>query len=364
MDPELPLWDSTMITGLQDDTWALLTRLHHAVADGQGGLLLTGRMIDVDPDGEMTLTDALDEMMQAFKQSRQSGGDGDDSSASRVVVAAKQGGELVLRALRTFTSQSASAEALQSASDAAAKAIDALSAHLPAKPGPLSGDPGLGRSWATTQVSLSDVREIRSNLGGTVNDVVMTLMAGGYANVLASMGQQVESLRVAIPLSLRSPGDLRSNNQVSALLVVLPIGGPAPARLADVREHIDSVKDLGIAAVGSPAQAIVDRTVPAFVQTFAVANLTGAVGSAFIDSLVTNVPGPPFTIYVFGREVLTLAPVLPLGAPLRLSAAIFSYNGVLQFGISGGEGMSDAVHEVTAGIQATLAELLEAARSA
>ena len=78
---------------------------------------------------------------------------------------------------------------------------------------------------------------------------------------------------------------------------------------------------------------------------------------------MTNVPGPPFKIYVFGREVLTLAAALPLTAPLRLSAAIFSYNGILQFGINGGEGMSDAVHGVVDGIQATLAELLAAARA-
>ena len=79
---------------------------------------------------------------------------------------------------------------------------------------------------------------------------------------------------------------------------------------------------------------------------------------------MTNVPGPTFPIYVAGRKVKVLTPIIPLGEPLRLSTGIMSYNGVLYFGISGGEGVTDAVPEVAKGIQDTLAELLKASRPA
>ncbi len=367
MDPELPLWDSTLVTGLPDDTWAVVTRLHHTVADGQGSLLLTGRLIDVDPEGTTSLTVALDQMMQAYaasQKARPAEVDDKASTAEKLAEATQKGSDFLLRAMKTLTSASATGEAVGAATSAAGKALDALGSHMPQSPGPLAGDPGKDRAWVMTHVSMADVKVIRSSLGGTVNDVVMTLMSGGLARAIAKLGMAADVVRVMIPLSLRTPGDLTANNQVSALLVVLPLGGSAAERLADIREHIDSIKDLKVGAVGIPAQAIVDRTVPAFVQTFAVSTLAGKVGATFTESLVTNVPGPQFPIYVMGRHVNVMVPIIPLGEPLRLSTGIMSLNGVLHFGISGGEGVLDGVPEVAKGIQDTLAELLQAAREA
>ena len=365
MDAELPLWDSTLITGLPDDNWGLVTRVHHTVADGQGALLLTGRLIDVDPEGTTSLTVALDQMMSAQRASRTSGSDRSGSSGStagRLAEATAKGSDLLSRALKTLSSASATSEAIEAAAESASKTLDAISSQLPKTPGPLAGDPGKDRAWELTSVGLDDVRTIRTGLGGTVNDVVMTLMSGGFARALAQLGAQAETIRVMVPLSLRSPGDLTANNQVGFLLVVLPVGGSATSRLADIREHIDSIKDLKLGSVAGPTQTLIDRTVPAFVQTFAVSNLGGAFGEAFTETLVTNVPGPQFPIYVVGRQVKVLAPVIPLGAPLRLSTGVMSYNGVLHFGITGGDAMIGAVPEVAAGIQETLTALLEAAR--
>jgi len=366
MDHELPLWDSTLITGLPEDAWAAVIRVHHSVADGQGSLLLTGRLIDVDPEGTKSLTAALDQMMSAGVASRLASEEEGEkaSTTARLAEATQKGGDLLLRAMRTLTSASATGEAVTAATNAASKALDALGSQLPQSPGPLAGDPGKDRAWVMTQVSMADVKTIRSTLGGTVNDVVMTLMSGGLARAIAKMGLDADVVRVMIPLSLRTPGDLTSNNQVSALLVVLPLGGSATERLADIRAHIDAVKDLNTGAAGSTAQNIIDRTVPAFVQTFAVSNLAGRLSGAFSETLVTNVPGPQFPIYVMGRHVNVLAPIIPLGEPLRLSTGIMSLNGTLHFGISGGEGVTDAVAEVASGVQETLASLLQAARGA
>jgi WS/DGAT/MGAT family acyltransferase len=374
MDYGRPLWDLTMLTGLGRGSWAIVSRLHHTVADGHGALMLTGRLIDADPAGTTSLTEALDAMITARAtarppepagspdgQARTSSPDpGEDqgaaSTSALVLAAARRGGDLILRALRTAP---AAAEAMQ-------RPAGAVAAQLPGTAGVLAGDPGQDRTWTTTTVTMSDVKRIRAALGGTVNDVVMALMSGGYRALLGDLGidPDQQAIRVLVPVSLRSPGDLAANNQISGLLVTLPLAGTAEQRHADLRAHLDAVKGLGVASLAAPVLDAIDRGVPAFVQTLAVRSFTGQVGAAFAETLVTNVPGPPFPIYVAGRRARSVAPTIPLGGPWRLVTGVVSYDGVLHFGITGGQGIGDRVHLVAAGVQDTLAELTALAEAA
>jgi hypothetical protein len=206
---------------------------------------------------------------------------------------------------------------------------------------------------------MGDVRRIRAAFGGTVNDVVMALMSGAYRALLADLGvdPDQQAVRVLVPVSLRSPGDLSANNQISALLVSLPLAGTTAARYADIRAHLEAVKDLGVAGLGAPILDTIDRAVPAFVQTVAVRRFTGQVGGAFTETLVTNVPGPPFPIYVAGHRALSVAPTIPLGQPWRLTTGVVSYDDALHFGFTGGQGIGDRVHLVAAAVQQALIEL-------
>ncbi len=278
-------------------------------------------------------------------------GPGDEALAAplRVLEAARRGSDLVARALATAT---ATAESLRGPAGAVA-------AQLPGSAGVLAGDPGPERTWTTTRVPMGDVRRIRAAFGGTVNDVVMALMSGAYRALLADLGvdPDQQAVRVLVPVSLRSPGDLSANNQISALLVSLPLAGTTAARYADIRAHLEAVKDLGVAGLGAPILDTIDRAVPAFVQTVAVRRFTGQVGGAFTETLVTNVPGPPFPIYVAGRRALSVAPTIPLGQPWRLTTGVVSYDGALHFGFTGGQGIGDRVHLVAAAVQQALIEL-------
>jgi diacylglycerol O-acyltransferase / wax synthase len=364
MARDRPLWDMTLLSGLAEGSWAVVSRLHHTVADGQGALMLTGRIIDADPEGRTSLTDALDVLMAG--RPKPDPDDARSGSTALIAEAAKRGGDLVVRALRTASSASATTQAVGSAAGAVSRSAGAMATQLPGPAGALAGAPGERRAWTTTTVAMADVKRIRTSLGGTVNDVVMCLMSGGYRCLLAEMGIDPEprTVRVLVPVSLRSPGDLASNNQVSGLLVVLPLAGDAASRYADLRAHLDAVKDLGTMALAGPVFESIDRTVPAFVQTLVVRAFTRPVGAAFSETLVTNVPGPPFPVYVGGRPVHSIAPIIPVGEPWRLNTGIFSYQGHLHFGLTGGEGIEDAVHVVARGVHEALAELLEAAASA
>ena len=376
MDYDRPLWDLTMLTGLRQDRWAIVSRLHHTVADGHGALMLTGRLIDADPAGTTSLTDALDTMITArastprvadppgptnSPDSPAGSPDSDEDhdpigTPALVVAAARRGGDLIVRALNTATATA----------DGMTRSAGALAAHLPGSAGVLAGDPGQQRTWTTTTVPMSDVKRIRTALGGTVNDVVMALMSGGYRALLNDLGidPDQQAIRVLVPVSLRTPGDLASNNQISALLVTLPLAGTPGARHANIRAHLDAVKDLGASALASPVLDTIDRRVPAVVQTVAVRAFTGQVATAFTETLVTNVPGPPFPIYVAGRRARRVAPTIPLGQPWRLTTGVISYDGSLHFGFTGGDGIGDRVHLVAQGVQDTLTELTTLAHAA
>lgn len=370
MDYQRPLWDLTMLTGLQHEQWAIVSRLHHTVADGHGALMLTGRLIDADPAGTTSLTEALDQLITARAAAPDGDRPGDtpdpddpevgprrepapadsrSEAALRVVQAARRGSDLVARALATAT---ATAESVQ-------RSAGAVAAHLPGSAGVLAGDPGQDRTWTTTKVPMSDVKRIRTAFGGTVNDVVMALMSGAYRALLADLGvdPDQEAVRVLVPVSLRSPGDLSATNQISALLVTVPLAGSTAARYADIRAHLEAVKDLGAAGLAAPILDSIDRVVPAFVQSVAVRRFTGQVGTAFTETLVTNVPGPPFPIYIAGRRAHTVAPTIPLGQPWRLTTGVVSYDGQLHFGFTGGQAIGERVHLVATAVQQTLTEL-------
>jgi hypothetical protein len=157
MDYDRPLWDLTMLTGLRQDRWAIVSRLHHTVADGHGALMLTGRLIDADPAGTTSLTDALDTMITArastprvtdpggSPHSADSADSADHSGSpdsdedhdpigtpALVVAAARRGGDLIVRALNSATATA----------DAITRSAGALAAHLPGSAGVLAGDPG------------------------------------------------------------------------------------------------------------------------------------------------------------------------------------------------------------------------------
>lgn len=365
LDLEQPLWATHVIYGLADDGWALVTRIHHAVADGQGAVLLMGRWLDTDPDGNTSLTAALEQLMaasvpptpQEAPAAGESGQQGEDQQApSRtqrsLAEAFTRGGDLVLRSLR---------KGVEAAPDALAQAGEGLSTMVARKPGSLAGRPGEERHWVSLDVSLADVKRIRQTHGGTVNDVVMTLLSGGYRRAIEALDEPLAGriVRVLVPVSIRTPGDLASNNQVSGLFVQLPVAGTAAQRLTDIRTHINKLKGSGLPAAGKLMWEATQST-PAALQTLVVGNLT-TLPAYIMETLVTNVPGPQFPIYLAGRRLRAMYPIIPLGGSLRITTGVLSYDGTLNFGISGGKYAGEQIEQIRQGVLETRDELLAAA---
>jgi diacylglycerol O-acyltransferase len=363
LDFERPLWDVHLLTGLADGRYAIVTRMHHAVADGQGSIITLGHLLDTDPDGTTSLTDVFASVAPSTPASGR-------PSRSLVMDAASRGGDLSLRALRASLNPTQAASSLvnsvddarQRATEQVTRTATGIRAVASPRIGSLiGGDPGQRRYWRTHQVALSDVKTIRSAFGATVNDVVMTLVSGGFASMMERRGQDTtdQFLKVNIPVSVRAPGDMAANNQVTALFVQLPVSGPPVDRMKWIRSHINDVKE---AKTGEALKLIVDmlNVAPALIQTAAV-SINGAFPEWTLDTLVTNVPGPPFPLYHMGREVRRMMPLVALGRPLWCAIAVVSYDGQLTFGISTGEGGDQAAIDIRDGIDSMLHDLLAAA---
>jgi WS/DGAT/MGAT family acyltransferase len=213
-------------------------------------------------------------------------------------------------------------------------------------------------------VGLDEVKQVRAALGGTVNDVVLTVVTSGFRDLLLERGEAVGSahvVRTMVPVSVRLPGERGVyNNRVSAVVARLPAGIEDPAeRLAQIRAQMDGIKSSRQAVAGDVLTQLSGFAPP----------LLLALGSRVvtrsarlnIDTATTNVPGPQQPVYALGRRLEASYPYVPVAGSIRIVVAIFSYDGTLYFGVTGDRDHAGDIDTLTAGIETGLADLLDRA---
>ncbi len=203
-----PLWDMWVVDGLED-SWALVWRVHHTIADGVGAMLLLGHGFDSEPGGGPTLADAiLNQPVPPREPGCQQGScPGCTASGPRSAPCGRRHPH----------------------------AIPAAWALAPRPPSPLTGAVGPRRVWASVDVPLGEVKATGRALGATVNEVVLACVAGGFRDLLVHRGEPVDGrvVRNLVPVSMRPPGDGSAENRISGMLGHLPVGVVDPVdRLA------------------------------------------------------------------------------------------------------------------------------------
>jgi WS/DGAT/MGAT family acyltransferase len=224
-----------------------------------------------------------------------------------------------------------------------------------------AGKVGPDRRFTWTRASLDDVKAIKNALGGTVNDVVLSVVTLALRRHLERRGEDVSGLELKafVPVSVR-PEEQRGTlgNQVSGMIAALPVYCSDPARcLATISAQMRVVKDSG-QAVGAQALTELSGFAPPTLIQQASRLVTR---QRFVNLVVTNVPGPQFPLYLDGRELTDMFPMVPLGTNLNLGIAIVSYNGRLNFGLVGD---FNALHDLEAladDFLAALGQLADAA---
>ena len=230
----------------------------------------------------------------------------------------------------------------------------------------LNGPIGPHRRWDWARGRLSEVKEIRQAHGGTVNDVVLAAITAGFRTLLLTRDEPVQDrvVRTLVPVSVRAEHERGTyNNKVSAMFAELPVGIEDPvARLEAIHEQMQELKHSGQAVAAERLTAL-----GGFAPAMLLA-LGGRVGSRLpqraVNTVTTNVPGPQQPLYLAGRRMLEAFPFVPLGGSVRIGVAIFSYDGGINFGITGDHDHAPDIAVLCKGIEQGMAELLPAHSSA
>ena len=229
----------------------------------------------------------------------------------------------------------------------------------PAPETPLNVPIGPHRRFVFVRNELADFKRVKDALGGTVNDVVLAVVAGALRQWLRSRGVRTEGLelRALVPVSIRAEDQHHElGNRIAAMRGPLPVYVEDPvARLAVVREAMDGLKD---------SKQAVGAEVLAGVQSFAPPTVLAQASrinfsTRLFNLIVTNVPGPQFPLYLLGRELQDLFPIAFLPRDHALAIAIMSYNGGIDFGLLGDYDAMPDLDELGRDLEVALAELVD-----
>ncbi|MGD9997571.1 MAG: wax ester/triacylglycerol synthase family O-acyltransferase [Ilumatobacteraceae bacterium] len=353
LDRDHALWQMTMVTGLASGRWALVTKAHHCMVDGVSGTDLMSALLD-DQRSPVTTerprwTPAPPPSAAELVTGALRANAGDAATAVRAV------GRCVRAPRRAWETSAGAATGLLE-----------FARHLarPDRGVPVDGHLDADRTFAVARCELADVRDIRRTLGGSVNDVVLSVVAGAMREVMADGVSPGTTVSCLVPVSIRAADDRTANNQVSLIIAPLAVGVGDPVERLDVtRRNMAELKRSNEVAAG--------------IATFTLANLVPApllaagiratetfmqqVSQRIVGTVATNVPGPRAPLYALGREMREYIPFVPLGPGVRVGIAILSYDGHLAFGVSGDGGTGRQVDRIATSIEDGMARLVELA---
>jgi WS/DGAT/MGAT family acyltransferase len=232
----------------------------------------------------------------------------------------------------------------------------------PAPEVPLNTEIGSHRRFVWVRSELRTFKRIKDALGGTVNDVVLTVVSGALRRWLLERGIKTEGLelRALVPVSIRAADEHgRLGNRIAAMRGPLPVYAADPVtRLEIVRGSMEDLKQSKQALGAEVISRFNDFAPPTLLAQASRINFS----TRLFNLIVTNVPGPQIPLYLLGRELEDLFPVAFLPEDHALAVAIMSYNGRVNFGLLADYDALPDVDEIAAGISESLEELLEAAK--
>jgi len=231
----------------------------------------------------------------------------------------------------------------------------------PAPPSPLNVRIGPHRRFEWVAAALDDLKEVKTGLGGTVNDVVLATVSGALGRHLHRRGETLSGreLKAMVPVSVRAEEDRGAlGNQVAAMMAPLPVWCEDGARrLEIVSEAMAGLKDSG-QAVGAQVLTQLSGFAPPTIMTQASRLMAR---QRMFNVVVTNVPGPQMPLYLMGHELRDLFPMVPLARNQALGVAIMSYNGKMNFGLVGDFDAMHDLDDLADDFRASLEELADAA---
>ncbi len=329
LDRQRPLWDITLVRGLQGDRTGMIARIHHCLADGIAGLGIMNILMDASPVTQR-IVETNTEVLQPPRP-RDPGAALLDSLLKSYSSAVK--GAFALHAEALHVAESMLANSGESLSDLMALMPELAS---PADRLPFNVVCHGPQKFGWTEIPMAEIQEIRQRCGGTVNDVILAVVAAALRRYSQLRGVRVKarSARIMIPVNVRNGDNVNElGNRISFLPVTIPLDIRDPQKLfAFVRERTEHLKRIGAAEVVGFAGGLFSA-IPAPICA-AIGPVASQLPLSLCNIICTNIPGPRIPLYILGHKMLSWYPYVPIGGEMGVNCAILSYNGNAYFGFT------------------------------
>ncbi|MGN6816282.1 MAG: wax ester/triacylglycerol synthase family O-acyltransferase [Solirubrobacterales bacterium] len=346
LDRARPLWEVTLLEGLEHGRWALVFKLHHCLIDGISGAAVVAALVDVEPEPE----------------------EGEAPLAEFSAMVGEESERGVLTQRRGAVGETASGGIDAAVHPAKVASIDSQSRGLaetlardelaPAPPTSLNRRIGASRRVAAVEVPLENLSRIERELGGTANDAVLAAVAGGLRRLFEARGEDIDHVRAMTPISLRledASKSLARGSQVSSLFLDLDLAEPDPLlRYRKIAAAAGASNDGAAPAEPAGRPLRFAGLAPPLVQSV-VARLAFTPG--LFNVAINNLPGSPLTLYSLGAPMRRTFPLVPIFSGHALSVAVASYKRTMTFGLNADRDSVPDLEVMRDGIEASLAEL-------
>jgi len=345
LDRGKPLWEMWFVEGCGEGRFALITKIHHCMVDGMGGVELLRHLMSPEPTAEL------------------------EPRAPWIAQPAPRPARLLADSLLhpsatllrdAWDTLSAPREALQTLRAVGGGVLDAVRANLRAAPEtPLNHPIGPHRRLDWLCMDLDAVKQVGREFGATVNDVVLAVTAGALRRFLSARRDWTPAadFLAMVPVDLRSDSAAgrAMGNQVSMLVAPLPVDVADPvARLERVVEATGALKSSRTSHATRALEKLFDWTLPGAYGAL----LSRGARTRTHNVLVTNVRGPREPVYLLGARQLDVYPAVPLFANQSLAIGIFSYENRLYWGFNSDWDMMPDLHDLVEDVEAELDALL------
>ncbi len=341
LDRSRPLWEVTLLEGLEGGAWALVGKVHQCMIDGVSGPYIVASLLDFAPETEVDMA-ALGEMLSSMGSEVSSGVLWRVRGAVGEEVSGGIDANLQPRKVASIVARSR-------------ERLEALRDDLaPAPATSLNGPTGIGRRVAAMEMPLEKAKRVKRELGGRVDDVVLAATAGGLRRLFERRGEEVERVRIAVPVSMRRAREaLAFGEDVVPCFLDLPLSEPDPARryrqisaaAAELRTNGGADTEALLEAADAPAP-LVQNVFARLAFTPGLFNLT-----------VASIPTTPFPLYALGARLRRGIPLGSIFSGHNLGVAAIVYDQGLYFGLIGDEEAIPDLDVLRAGIEEAVAEL-------
>ncbi|HEV3284561.1 MAG TPA: wax ester/triacylglycerol synthase family O-acyltransferase [Solirubrobacteraceae bacterium] len=353
LDRSKPLWEIWLVQNLSGGRFALIAKTHHALVDGISGVDITTVLFDAAREPAPIPGPSSPWVAKPLPGSAKLLGEA-------LIERATIPGEMVRGARRLLRApRRAAAQVKEGLVSIGATTLAGI--NTPAPPTPFNVDIGPHRRYTFLDADLAEFKAIKDSLGGTLNDVVLASVTLALGRYLRAHDYETEGvvLKAMVPVSVRSKSEQGAlGNKVAAMWAPLPVGVENPAEcLRRITTAMEDLKRSG-QAVGAQVLTNLAGFAPPTIMSQA-ARLQAR--QPFFNLVVTNVPGPQFPLYLLGRRLQVLYPVVPLAQRQGLGLAVLSYDGHLGFGLLGDYDALPDLERIVEDLRLSIASLARAA---